>query len=224
MSRRAAARLESFGLENICVYVAGKQDWLAFDLPFEGSLAETRTAGTSAIKDMPVCGPLDKIAEVRRRAEQADWQECVVVNETRVVLGLLEKEALGANDELPVEEVMDPAPLTLRPYFEIRHGENARAKNCGCPGDQAGRQVSRPVKTKQDSLAYRAIGKMSTAADRWTDTLHRSSVPSLWPKCAAIRRDSRLIGEVVTEHSRMLRSKRDWRHSHRERAASDNSS
>lgn len=63
---------------------------------------------------MPVCGPLDKIAEVRR---QADWQECVVVNETRVVLGLLEKEALGANDELPVEEVMDPAPLTLRPYF-----------------------------------------------------------------------------------------------------------
>src|SRR4029078_12937862 len=88
--------------------------------------------------------------------------------------------------------------------MEIRHGENARAKNCGCPGDQAGRQVSRPVKTKQDSLAYRAMGKMSTAADRWTDTLHRSSVPSLWPKCAAIRRDSRLIGEVVTEHSRMV--------------------
>jgi len=116
MSRRAAARLESFGLENICVYVAGKQDWLAFDLPFEGSLAETRTAGTSAIKDMPVCGPLDKIADVRRGAEQADWQECVVVNESRVVLGLLEKAALGANDELPVEEVMDPAPLTLRPH------------------------------------------------------------------------------------------------------------
>jgi len=37
--------------------------------------------------------------------------------------------------------------------MEIRHGENARAKNCGGPGDQAGRQVSRPVKTKQDPLA-----------------------------------------------------------------------
>jgi CBS domain-containing protein len=117
MSRRAAARLESFGLENICVYIAGKQDWLAFDLPFEGSLAESRTAGTSAMKDVPVCGPLDKIAEVRRRAEEADWQECVVVNENRVVLGLLDKDALGANDELPAEEVMDPAPLTLRPHF-----------------------------------------------------------------------------------------------------------
>ena len=48
---------------------------------------------------------------------------------------------------------------------------------------------------------------MLSAADQWTDTLHRSSVPSLWPKCAAIRRDSRLIGEVVTEHSRMVRVK-----------------
>src|SRR4029078_7676597 len=113
MSRRAAARLKSFGLENICVYVAGKQDWLAFDLPFEGSLAETRTAGTSAIKDMPVCVPLEKSGEVRRRGEQADWQECVVVNETRVVLGLLEREALGANDELPVEEEREPALTTL---------------------------------------------------------------------------------------------------------------
>jgi Mg/Co/Ni transporter MgtE len=117
MSRRAAARLESFGLENICVYLAGKQDWLAFDLPFEGSLTETRTASSSVIKNVPVCGPLDKIAEVRRRSKQAGWQQCVVINENRVVLGLLNKEAWAAGDELPVEEAMDPAPLTFRPHF-----------------------------------------------------------------------------------------------------------
>jgi CBS domain-containing protein len=117
MSRRAAARLESFGLENICVYVAGKQDWLAFDLPFDGKLAESRTAGSSAMKDIPVCAPLEKISEVRRRAEQAGWHECVVADDKRVVLGLLEKAAWHARDELTVEEVMDPAPLTLRPHF-----------------------------------------------------------------------------------------------------------
>jgi CBS domain-containing protein len=117
MSRRAAARLESFGLEKICVYVAGKQDWLAFDLPFEGSIGEARTAGRSAKKDVPVCGPLDKIAEVRRCAEQGGWQECVVANHNRVVLGLLKKEAWRAGDELPVQEAMDPAPLTIRPHF-----------------------------------------------------------------------------------------------------------
>jgi len=99
------------------LYVAGKQDWLAFDLPFEGSLTETRTAGRSANRDVPVCGPLDKMAEVRRRVEQAGWQECVVINHNRVVLGLLNREAWLAGDELPAEEAMDPAPLTLRPHF-----------------------------------------------------------------------------------------------------------
>jgi hypothetical protein len=78
MSRRAAARLESFGLEKICVYVAGKQDWLAFDLPFEGSLMETRTAGRSANRDVPVCGPLDKMAEVRRRADKPDGRNALL--------------------------------------------------------------------------------------------------------------------------------------------------
>lgn len=117
MSRRAAARLESFGWEKICVYLAGKQDWLAFDLPFEGSLATTRTAGRCAIKDVALCGPLDKIAEVRRRAEQGGWEECVIANDNGVVLGLLKKEAWLAGDELPVQDAMDPAPLTLRPYF-----------------------------------------------------------------------------------------------------------
>ncbi|HEY1234668.1 MAG TPA: hypothetical protein VGH22_14920 [Candidatus Binatia bacterium] len=117
MSRRAAARLESFGFEKICVYVAGKEDWLAFDLPFEGSLAETRTAGRSANNDVPICGPLDKIVEVRRRAQRAEWQECVVSNDNRVVLGLLSQEAWLTGDELPVHEAMDPAPLTVRPHF-----------------------------------------------------------------------------------------------------------
>jgi CBS domain containing-hemolysin-like protein len=48
---------------------------------------------------------------------QAGWQECVVINHNRVVLGLLNREAWLAGDELPAEEAMDPAPLTLRPHF-----------------------------------------------------------------------------------------------------------
>ena len=117
MSRRAAARLESFAWKRSAFTLREKQDWLAFDLPFEGCLTQTRTAGRSANRDVPVCGPLDKMAEVRPRAEQAGWQECVVINHNRVVLGLLNREAWLAGDELPAEEAMDPAPLTLRPYF-----------------------------------------------------------------------------------------------------------
>ena len=99
------------------MYVAGKQDWLAFDLPFEGSLAESRTAAHSAIKDVPVCGPLDRVGEVRRRAQQAGWQECIVTSEKRVVLGLLQNEAWLTGDEVPAQDAMDPAPLTLRPHL-----------------------------------------------------------------------------------------------------------
>jgi CBS domain-containing protein len=116
MSRRAAARLESFGFENVCVYAAGKQDWLAFNLPFEGKLAESHTAGTSAIQDIPVCGPTEKLSEVRRSIEKTAWRECVVVNENGVVLGLLKNHSSGAAGESPVVEAMDPAPLTFRPH------------------------------------------------------------------------------------------------------------
>src|SRR5690242_9582430 len=89
--------------------------------------------------------------------------------------------------------------------MEIRHGENTRAKNCGCPGDQAGRQVSRPVKTKQDPLATERLERCRPRLIG--GPTHSTDHPLLWRKCAAIRRDSRLIGEVVTEHSRMVRVK-----------------
>lgn len=82
-----------------------------------------------------------QMAEVRRRVEQAGWQECVVINHNRVVLGLLNREAWLAGDELPAEEAMDPAPLTLRPHFlwESVLEKNAHAKNPHCVGHQARR-------------------------------------------------------------------------------------
>jgi Mg/Co/Ni transporter MgtE len=111
LSRRAAARLERLQIENVCVYVGGKQDWLAFDFPVEGELASAQTAGRLAQRNVPVCAPDDKLGEAQRRAQRAGWQECVVVDEQRVVMGLLDKKALAA------EQIMDPAPLTFRPHL-----------------------------------------------------------------------------------------------------------
>lgn len=116
MSRRAAARLESFGFKNVCAYVPGKQDWLAFGLPFEGSLAKVRTAGNSALTDVPVCGAQNMVADVLAREENSGWQECVVLNENRVVLGLLTKGNLHADSHSTVEQAMDRAPLSVRPH------------------------------------------------------------------------------------------------------------
>jgi hypothetical protein len=63
MSRRAAARLESFGFDNVCVYAPGKQDWLAFGLPIEGSLSKAATAGISAQRDVPICRQDDNLSD-----------------------------------------------------------------------------------------------------------------------------------------------------------------
>jgi CBS domain-containing protein len=117
MSRRAAARLESFGFDNVCVYTPGKQDWLAFGLPIEGSLSEADTAGISAQKDVPVCRQEDTLSDVHRRIQKSGWQECVVVTEQRIVLGLVENTMRQGYGGLPVEQVMDRAPLTVRPHF-----------------------------------------------------------------------------------------------------------
>jgi Mg/Co/Ni transporter MgtE len=117
MSRRAAARLEGFGFDNVCVYIPAKQDWLAFGMPIEGTLATTRTAATAAVEDVPVCRTEEKLARARSRAEAAHREECVIVNGDRVVLGLLTSEMWQANGDLPVEQVMDPAPLTFRPHM-----------------------------------------------------------------------------------------------------------
>ena len=57
---------------------------------------------------------------VRERATAAGWDACVVVNDERVVLGLLRAEELRKGDEERVERVMRPGPSTFRPYVPIK--------------------------------------------------------------------------------------------------------
>jgi Mg/Co/Ni transporter MgtE len=59
------------------------------------------------------------MSEVRTRVEAAGWDACVVVNEERVVLGLLRAEELQKDPEEPVERVMRPGPSTFRPHVPI---------------------------------------------------------------------------------------------------------
>jgi hypothetical protein len=56
---------------------------------------------------------------VRERAAAAGWDECVVVNDERVVLGLLRAEELGKGPEEPVERVMRPGPLIVSPRKDL---------------------------------------------------------------------------------------------------------
>jgi Mg/Co/Ni transporter MgtE len=99
--------------------VAGELDWLAAGLPTEGGNAELPRAGDVARPDVPTCRLDEPAGEVRARVRAAGWDACVVVNDQRVVLGLLRAEELQRGQDEPIEQVMRPGPSTFRPHVLI---------------------------------------------------------------------------------------------------------
>jgi len=100
-------------------YTAGKSDWMAAGLPTEGEAAGRPTAATVARRDVPVCHLEESLRDVRERVRAAGWDACVVVNEARIVMGLLHAEQLGRKGDLTAESAMRPGPSTFRPHVPI---------------------------------------------------------------------------------------------------------
>jgi predicted transcriptional regulator len=57
------------------------------------------------------------MTEVQQRA--SGWNACVVVNDERVVLGLLRVQELERGEHDVVDRVMRPGPSTFRPHVPI---------------------------------------------------------------------------------------------------------
>ena len=119
MSPRAAWRLESLGFAEVYDYVAGKLDWMAAGLPTEGTNAQRPRAGEVARTDVPTCGLGESLGAVRDRVRGQGWDAVMVVNDERVVLGLLRSEELDKDPGLTIEQAMRPGPSTFRPFVAI---------------------------------------------------------------------------------------------------------
>src|SRR5919197_2007602 len=119
MSPRAAWRLESFGFTEVYDYVDGKLDWLAAGCPTEGTNAQRPRAGDVARKDAPTCKLDETVGEARKRARDAGFDAAVVVNEEKVVLGLLRSKDLDSDPDRRIEQAMRPGPSTFRPFVAI---------------------------------------------------------------------------------------------------------
>ena len=115
MSSRAAWRLETLVFARVHSYTAGKNDWFAGGLPREGRLAGFPTAGDALRRDVPTCGPDERVGEAAERARRAGWDRCVVVGERRVVLGVLPEKALVGDPSRTAGDAMEPGPTTFRP-------------------------------------------------------------------------------------------------------------
>ena len=120
MAPRAAARLESLGFDKVYEYKAGKLDWLAAGLPTEGTNSDCPRAGDASRKDMVVSGLEDRLGDVRDRAQAAVWSVVVVIDDQRVVLGLLRSKQLEMDPNLTAEKAMRPGPSTFRPYVSTK--------------------------------------------------------------------------------------------------------
>ena len=107
------------GFSTVYDYVAGKVDWMAAGLPIEGTNASRPRAGDVARRDVPTCRLDERVGDVRTRAQAAGWTAAVVVNEERVVLGLLREQQLSGDANAWVEQVMRPGPSTFRPFVAV---------------------------------------------------------------------------------------------------------
>src|SRR6266852_5520250 len=119
MSPRAAWRLESLGFGDVSDYVDGKVDWMAAGLPTEGTNAQHPRAGDVARKDVPTCSLTEKLGDVKARAKAQSWDAAVVVNEERVVFGLLRSKELDGDPQQLIEKALRPVPSTYRRYVSL---------------------------------------------------------------------------------------------------------
>ena len=138
MSPRAAWRLEAAGFGPVYDYMAGKADWLAADLPFEGT---AQLAGMFTRRGVATAAEGTPAAEALGLLDAQGFGPVLVVNEAGVVMGAAYRDKLAAAArEAAVGTVMRFGVSTVRPSEDAV----ALAHRMGQ------RQVTRVVVTRSD--------------------------------------------------------------------------
>jgi rhodanese-related sulfurtransferase len=118
LSARGATRLESLGFSDVYDYVASKVAWMAEGLPVDGTVPASSRAGAIA-QDVAVCGLDNRVSDLESRFGGDDGV-CVVVDEHRVVLGVVRQETLDLPGNTPVAQLIQPGPPSVRPSITAR--------------------------------------------------------------------------------------------------------
>jgi CBS domain-containing protein len=120
MSPRAACRLETLGFTQVHDYVPGKVDWLAHNLPVQGTATTANTIGANLRHDVVIASPHEDIANVRARVAASPHRFALVTTQDTTLLGRLRRSTLDtASPTSPAGEVMEPGPSTLRPHEPV---------------------------------------------------------------------------------------------------------
>jgi CBS domain-containing protein len=138
MSPRAAWRLEAAGFGPVYDYVAGKADWLAADLPFEGT---AQLAGMFTRRGVATAAEGTPAAQALALLEAQGFGPVLVLNQVGVVMGAAYREALAAaSGQAAVGTVMRFGVSTVRP-----------SEDAAAPAHRMGHaEVTRVVVTRSD--------------------------------------------------------------------------
>ncbi|MFI7703363.1 CBS domain-containing protein [Nonomuraea sp. NPDC049480] len=117
LSPRAAHRLERLGFGDVHDYGAGKMDWLAADLPYEG---EAHLVSQNVRRDPVTAGLDDPLDELTERILGDPAGLAVVVDEDDVVQGVVgSRELKGADMSGTAEQAMRVGVTTVRPSEQL---------------------------------------------------------------------------------------------------------
>ena len=138
MSPRAAWRLEAAGFSPVYDYVAGKADWLASDLPFEGT---AKLAGMFTRRGVAAVGERTPAREALLLLKAQGFGPVLVLNQAGVAMGAAYRDELETTAaDAEVGTVMRFGVSTVRPSEDAA----ALARRMG----QAG--VKQTVVTRSD--------------------------------------------------------------------------
>src|SRR6516162_7202208 len=113
MSPRAAWRLEAAGFGPVYDYAAGKTDWIAADLPFEGTAS---MAGLFTRRGVATVAERTPAGEALRLLDAQGFGPVLVLNQAGVVMGAAYRNILAsAPGEAETGTVMRFGVSTVRP-------------------------------------------------------------------------------------------------------------
>jgi rhodanese-related sulfurtransferase len=117
LSPRAAHRLERLGFGEVHDYRAGKMDWLAADLPYEG---QAHLVSQNVRRDPVTAGLDDPLDELTERILGDPAGLAVVVDEDDVVQGVVgSPELKGTDMSGTAEQAMRVGVTTVRPSEQL---------------------------------------------------------------------------------------------------------
>jgi hypothetical protein len=96
----------------------GKVDWLARDLPREGSNASAPRVADFARHDVVTCGLSDLVDTIAPLVAASPYAFALVLSDSGVLLGRLGERALRADPGTRAEQAMEPGPSTVRAHVE----------------------------------------------------------------------------------------------------------